>query len=94
MVTGEDDTPQRSAWITNGLSLIAVYILGTAAWFVSREVLGGAAGAPEDDTGDENVDESLMVLGMVLGYASALCYLCARIPQIIKNWREKSTEGT
>ncbi|KAJ2991491.1 hypothetical protein NUW58_g2493 [Xylaria curta] len=33
------------------------------------------------------------ISGMVLGYASALCYLCARIPQIIKNYRQKSCEG-
>jgi uncharacterized protein with PQ loop repeat len=29
----------------------------------------------------------------VLGYVSAVCYLGARIPQIIKNQREKSCEG-
>ncbi|KAF3765054.1 PQ loop protein [Cryphonectria parasitica EP155] len=94
MVTGEDDTPQRSAWVTNTLSLLAVYILGIAAWFVSREVLGGDPGAPADgDAGAEEVEEPLMALGLALGYFSAVCYLCARIPQIIKNWREKSTEG-
>ncbi|KAL2158455.1 hypothetical protein VTH06DRAFT_4503 [Thermothelomyces fergusii] len=38
-------------------------------------------------------EEPVAVVGMVLGYASALCYLCARIPQIIKNYREKSCEG-
>jgi hypothetical protein len=35
-----------------------------------------------------------MALGaQILGYASAVCYLGARIPQIIKNQREKSCEG-
>lgn len=38
-------------------------------------------------------EATVAVLGMVLGYTSAVCYLCARIPQIIKNYREKSTEG-
>lgn len=97
IVTGEDDTPQRSAWLTNTLSLAAVYALGVAAWFVSREVLpaGGGSGA-EDPVAEDPVDvgrEPVVVMGMALGYFSALCYLCARIPQIIKNWQEKSTEG-
>lgn len=93
MVTGEDATPQRSAWLTNGLSLAAVYALGIAAWFVSREVLGAAGedGDGGEDTGED--DGAQVVVGLVLGYVSAVCYLCARIPQIIKNWREKSTEG-
>ncbi|PSR83825.1 PQ loop repeat-domain-containing protein [Coniella lustricola] len=95
IITGEDETPQRSAWITNTLSLAAVYALGVAAWFVSRQVMGDDAGVPEDDAsgGDDDIQKPLMALGMALGYFSALCYLCARIPQILKNWREKSTEG-
>lgn len=103
MVTGEDETPQRSAWVTNGLSLVAVYVLGIAAWFVSREVLGADAGAPDEDDGasaggdgggsDGASDRVFMIVGLALGYTSALCYLTARIPQILKNYREKSTEG-
>ncbi|KAK7734685.1 hypothetical protein SLS53_007788 [Cytospora paraplurivora] len=95
IVTGEDDTPQRSAWLTNTLSLAAVYALGVAAWFISREVLPAAGGgedpAPSDPAGEAK--QPVVVLGMALGYFSAVCYLCARIPQIIKNWREKSTDG-
>lgn len=98
MVTGEDDTPQRSAWVTNGLSLVAVYVLGIAAWFVSREVIGADPGASDDDGAgaggqDGGREEPFMALGLALGYTSAVCYLCARIPQIIKNYKEKSTEG-
>lgn len=92
MVEGEDATPQRSAWLTNGLSLGAVYVLGVAAWFVSREVLGGGDAGADVGEGDGKGGASMLV-GLVLGYVSAVCYLCARIPQIIKNWREKSTEG-
>lgn len=94
IVTGEDDTPQRSAWVTNTLSLAFVYVLGIAAWFISREVIGSDPGSDPADVSDpEPADKPVVAVGMVLGYTSALCYLCARIPQIIKNWREKSTEG-
>lgn len=95
IVTGEDATPQRSAWVTNTLSLVFVYVLGIAAWFISRQVIGVDQG-PSDPAATEPeqpVDKPVVAVGMVLGYTSALCYLCARIPQIIKNWREKSTEG-
>jgi len=35
-----------------------------------------------------------MALGaQILGYISAICYLGARIPQIVKNQRERSCEG-
>lgn len=96
IVTGEDETPLRSPWLTNTLSLVAVYALGVAAWFVSREVLSSDGGSAQDPAGSEPSDtgkDPVMMVGMALGYVSALCYLCARIPQIIKNWREKSTEG-
>lgn len=93
ILTGEDETPQRSAWLTNSLSLLAVYALGTAAWFVSREVIGTPDADDDMPAGSDEPTTPLMALGLALGYASALCYLTARIPQIIKNWRDKSTEG-
>lgn len=73
-----------------------MYALGVAAWFVSREVLSSDDGDVQDPSGSDPADagkDPVVMVGMALGYISALCYLCARIPQIIKNWREKSTEG-
>lgn len=94
IVTGEDATPQRSAWLTNTLSLVFVYALGAVAWFISREVIGSDPGSDPADVADpEPADKPVLAVGMVLGYISALCYLCARLPQIHKNWKEKSTEG-
>ncbi|KAI0850007.1 PQ-loop-domain-containing protein [Daldinia vernicosa] len=90
IVTGEDDTPDSNPWLHNTLSVAAVYIVGAAGWFVSYKV--GAWDKP--DAPEEPATESpVAVLGLTLGYASAICYLCARIPQIIKNYREKSCEG-
>ncbi|KAI0138124.1 PQ-loop-domain-containing protein [Hypoxylon sp. NC0597] len=90
IVTGEDDTPDSNPWLHNALSVAAIYIVGAAGWFVSYKV--GAWDKP--DVPDEpTADEPVAILGLALGYASALCYLCARVPQIIKNYREKSCEG-
>ncbi|KAI1654099.1 PQ-loop-domain-containing protein [Daldinia decipiens] len=90
IVTGEDDTPDTNPWLHNTLSVVAIYIVGAAGWFVSYKV--GAwdkPGAPEEPA----AESSVAVLGLILGYSSAICYLFARIPQIIKNYREKSCEG-
>ncbi|CAJ2504366.1 Uu.00g117600.m01.CDS01 [Anthostomella pinea] len=89
-VTGEDETPDSNPWLHNSLSIVAVYVVGAVGWFVSYR-----AGAWDQPDGDEqsDMDTPVAVVGMVLGYASAICYLCARIPQIIKNYREKSCEG-
>ncbi|KAF1849994.1 vacuolar membrane PQ loop repeat protein-like protein [Cucurbitaria berberidis CBS 394.84] len=78
-----------SEWIKNALSIIGVCVVGAAGWAIAWKT-GVWVPQPTNKatTGTE------MALGaQVLGYASALCYLGARIPQIIKNQREKSCEG-
>ncbi|KAM7188149.1 PQ-loop domain containing protein [Rhypophila sp. PSN 637] len=93
IITGEDDTPDSNPWLHNTVSLFAVWIVGAAGWFVSYKMGAWdvADGAP--DTDGDIAAEPVAIIGMVLGYFSALCYLCARIPQIIKNYQEKSCEG-
>ncbi|KAF6803455.1 vacuolar membrane pq loop repeat protein [Colletotrichum sojae] len=92
MVTGEDETPDSNPWLHNTLSILAVYLVGAAGWFISYKV--GAWDSPDADVGaPEEAKGTFERVGLVLGYFSAVCYLCARIPQIIKNYREKSCEG-
>ncbi|KAL2149800.1 hypothetical protein VTH82DRAFT_7476 [Thermothelomyces myriococcoides] len=107
ILTGDEDSEEEEAgaggasraWLSNAISLIAVWVVGVAGWYFSYrmgawgpEDGAGDVAAPGDD-GEAVAKEPVAVVGMVLGYASALCYLCARIPQIIKNYREKSCEG-
>ncbi|KAK3298476.1 PQ loop repeat-domain-containing protein [Chaetomium fimeti] len=92
IITGEDDTPDSRPWLHNTVSLVAVWAVGVAGWFVSYK-MGAWATPGGGDVGDVVAEEPTAVVGMVLGYASAVCYLCARVPQIIKNYREKSCEG-
>ncbi|KAI8262346.1 putative vacuolar amino acid transporter YPQ3 [Colletotrichum sp. SAR11_239] len=92
MVTGEDETPDSNPWLHNTLSIFAVYLVGALGWFVSYKA--GAWNSPDIDVGaPEEVKGTMEKVGLFLGYVSAVCYLCARIPQIIKNWQEKSCEG-
>ncbi|KAK1758596.1 putative vacuolar amino acid transporter YPQ1 [Echria macrotheca] len=94
IITGEDDTPDSNPWLHNAFSLVAVWVVGGAGWFVSYKM--GAwdvsDGVPDAGDGLANAQPE-KIIGMVLGYISAICYLCARIPQIIKNYQEKSCEG-
>ncbi|KAH7316456.1 PQ-loop protein [Stachybotrys elegans] len=88
-----DDIPDGSSWANNALSLVAVYVIGLCGWYVSYKA--GAWGSEDPSAPEPHSTEKapLEIVGLVLGYASAVCYLCARIPQIIKNYQEKSCEG-
>lgn len=76
-------------WIKNALSIIGVCVVGAAGWAIAWKTGVWVPQPTSDDTAGTD-----MALGaQILGYASAVCYLGARIPQIIKNQREKSCEG-
>ncbi|KAF4457276.1 hypothetical protein F53441_750 [Fusarium austroafricanum] len=93
IVTGEDETPDSKPWLHNTLALLAVYVIGFAGWFVSYKVGAWESGEPSTPDAPEESQTPIELAGLVLGYISAALYLCARIPQIIKNYREKSCEG-
>ncbi|KAF2673369.1 PQ-loop-domain-containing protein [Microthyrium microscopicum] len=85
-------------WLKNSLSVIMVCVAGAAGWALAwragvwKPVKSGHAGSPGQGRGDMG-DLPVALGAQVLGYASAVCYLGARIPQIVKNQREKSCEG-
>ncbi|KAM5346736.1 hypothetical protein ACJ41O_009741 [Fusarium nematophilum] len=93
IVTGEDETPDSSPFIHNALSLLAVYAIGFAGWFVSYKVGAWDGSNHRTPHSPDGVKSRIEIAGLTLGYFSAVLYLCARIPQIIKNYREKSCEG-
>ncbi|CAM1501699.1 Fc.00g036830.m01.CDS01 [Cosmosporella sp. VM-42] len=93
IVTGEDETPDSKPWLHNMLSLLAVYVVGFAGWFVSYKAGAWDHDEPGVPDSTENVKTTTEIIGLTLGYISAVCYLCARVPQIMKNYKEKSCEG-
>ncbi|KAI5464497.1 PQ loop repeat-domain-containing protein [Mariannaea sp. PMI_226] len=96
VLTGEDETRDSRPWLHNALSLIAVYVVGFAGWLVSYKMGAWDSASPSSpDPADVTTatKDSTEIIGLTLGYMSAVCYLLARIPQIIKNYREKSCEG-
>ena len=75
--------------IKNALSIIGVCIIGAAGWAIAWRT-----GVWQPTPSEEHAGGAEVALGaQILGYASAICYLGARIPQIIKNQRDRSCEG-
>jgi uncharacterized protein with PQ loop repeat len=84
------DGSESLSWRRNGASLMAVYMTGALAWIISY----GLGILDNTETISEpRQPEAASSIGVVMGYASAACYLFARIPQIIKNHRERSCHG-
>ncbi|RFU76919.1 hypothetical protein TARUN_5332 [Trichoderma arundinaceum] len=88
-----DELLERSSWWSNAASLVAVYVLGFAGWYLSYKAGAYNEADPVVFNALEVSPDLLEKVGIILGYFSAVCYLCARVPQIIKNYREKSCEG-
>lgn len=85
----ESDENGVRLWFKNILSVLGIIVVGAVGWGIAY---GTGAWKPTSMKSDLDVEE--MAAGaQVLGYASAVAYLGARIPQIIKNAREKSCEG-
>lgn len=75
IVTGEDQTPDSRPWVHNTLSIIAVYVVGFVGWLISYQAGAWGQGEPgvPDTTGGEK--KTLEIIGLSLGYISAVCYL-------------------
>lgn len=106
---GSDTTPNTQprklrssttrAVLFNTFSILVVCAMGTLGWYVSVR----SARQPIDH-GDSHYNEppknehrndagDFDVLGQVFGYLCAVLYLGSRLPQLLLNWRRKSTEG-
>jgi len=89
-VLEEDNAPNGNAWLRNTVSILLVVATGTAGWAIAWQS-GVWTPTPEDGSVPEA--KEVAAGAEILGYFSALCYLGARIPQIAKNYRDKSCEG-
>ncbi|KAJ5085347.1 hypothetical protein N7532_010118 [Penicillium argentinense] len=87
----EESEYGRKAWAKNCVSILGIFLVGMAGWTIAWQT-GMWAPAPQESRGDSG-DNGEAASGQVLGYVSAICYLGARLPQIYKNYAEKSCEG-
>ena len=84
----EEPTRLR-AWLKNTVSILGIIVVGAAGWAIAWKT-----GAWRPTPTDQGEDAHRGPVGAeVFGYISAVCYLGARIPQIVKNQRERSCDG-
>lgn len=87
----EQDEDETNPWLYNTLSILSVIVVGAVGWAIAWQ---SGVWMPTPEDGSNLVEPMKTALGAkILGYASAVCYLGARIPQIVKNYQDKSCEG-
>lgn len=104
--TGLDDSAlpkPRSATraaIMNTAAVVAICAVGTAGWAVAWRVGAwrpatppASSTFPSSHTTAARTEAPTPLGATLLGYTSAACYLLARLPQILQNYRQKSTQG-
>jgi uncharacterized protein with PQ loop repeat len=84
----ETDGSGTRLWFKNAMSVLAIMVVGAAGWALAYE-----SGAWKPSPTSTDREEPMAAGAQILGYLSAVAYLGARIPQIVKNAREKSCEG-
>ncbi|KAM5345368.1 hypothetical protein ACJ41O_011230 [Fusarium nematophilum] len=89
----EDATPQTptvlQTVVWNTIIVLMVIAAGILGWFLGHRT---TSGKDEKDGGNEDSLE-FSVLGQVFGYLCTVAYIASRLPQLILNWRRKTTEG-
>ncbi|KAF1738532.1 hypothetical protein NHJ13051_007262 [Beauveria bassiana] len=73
----------------NSLIVLMVCAAGVLGWF-----LGERAKGPREDV-PENSNDTLKfnLVGQLFGYLCAVAYIASRMPQLILNYRRKTTDG-
>lgn len=74
----------------NAAAIAMVCIAGVLGWYASP---GSSKGKTPKTPEEENAALQFDTLGQVFGYLCAVFYLGSRLPQLLLNYRRKSTEG-
>lgn len=70
----EPENGSSGSFVNNLLSLVAVYVIGAAAWFISYKAGAWDTAEPAPDAPDD-ANNPWEWAGLTLGYISAVCYL-------------------
>ncbi|RFU33448.1 hypothetical protein B7463_g2863, partial [Scytalidium lignicola] len=87
-----NQTTRFQATLFNLIAILMVCAAGVFGWYVSNSSKGRPRN-PGDNPEDLDDPLQLSLWGQIFGYFCALLYLGSRIPQILLNYRRKSTEG-
>ncbi|TVY54582.1 putative vacuolar amino acid transporter YPQ3 [Lachnellula cervina] len=84
-------TTRLQAVLFNLVAILMVCIAGIFGWWLSERSSANHHPASRDQKHDSEVQFSLW--GQIFGYLCAALYLGSRAPQLLLNYRRKSTEG-
>ncbi|KAI9893324.1 MAG: hypothetical protein M1814_000454 [Vezdaea aestivalis] len=90
IATGEEQSALKT-WLTNTFSVLIIIAAGTLGWVFAWR--SGAWSPVSTKGGGSHSDGSAPLGAEIFGYLSSVCYLGARIPQIIKNFQNGSCSG-
>jgi hypothetical protein len=87
-------TTRLQATLFNLVAVLMVCAAGVFGWWVSNRSQGSKHHSSEP-THEHDHDESLSfnLWGQIFGYFCAVLYLGSRVPQLLLNYRRKSTDG-
>lgn len=85
-----EDENSYPAVARNALSILGVVAAGALGWGFAW---WSGAWKVQDGGNSAGGEDNMPVGAEILGYISAVLYLTARIPQIIRNYQKKSCEG-
>jgi len=83
-------TTRLQATLFNLIAILMVCAAGVMGWYVSNRSQGGHS-SKKPSSSDDILNFNLW--GQIFGYFCAVLYLGSRVPQILLNYRRKSTEG-
>lgn len=78
---------KRQTFIWNSVAVLMVCVAGVLGWFLSRGYSGRKPRTHVDNL------PALDLWGQIFGWLCAVLYLGSRIPQLLLNFRRRSTEG-
>lgn len=73
----------------NTTAVVMVIAAGVLGWFLGQKATRGDDGPSQG--GDEPLEFN--TLGQFFGWLCAVAYIFSRLPQLILNWRRKTTDG-
>ncbi|QGI66961.1 hypothetical protein CEK27_010932 [Fusarium fujikuroi] len=91
----EDATPQTptilQTVVWNTIIVLMVIAAGVVGWFLGQKASTGDKHGDNNAGGEDSLHFSLS--GQIFGYLCTVAYIASRLPQLILNWRRKTTDG-
>lgn len=81
------------AILFNTTAIALVCAAGILGWYISPRTSKHKTPKSPNEDGDKEAALTFDTLGQVFGYLCAALYLGSRLPQLLLNYRRKSTEG-